>query len=41
LSTERALADDPAIRFVDLERQYLSIREEIDAAVLDAIASTQ
>jgi dTDP-4-amino-4,6-dideoxygalactose transaminase len=35
------LADDPVVRFVDLERQYLSIRQEIDAAVLDAIASTQ
>ena len=37
----RALAGDRVIRFVDLERQYLSIREEIDAAVLAAIASTQ
>ncbi len=35
------MADYSAIRFVDLERQYLSIREEIDATVLDAIASTQ
>lgn len=35
------MAGDRAIRFVDLERQYLSIREEIDATVLDAIASTQ
>jgi dTDP-4-amino-4,6-dideoxygalactose transaminase len=27
--------------FVDLERQYLSIKEEIDAALLEAVASSQ
>jgi dTDP-4-amino-4,6-dideoxygalactose transaminase len=30
-----------SIAFVDLERQYASIKEEIDRAVLDAIASAQ
>ena len=35
------MTNEPAIRFVDLERQYLSIKDEIDTAVLDAIASTQ
>ena len=35
------MADDPALHFVDLQRQYLSIKEEIDATALEAIASTQ
>ncbi|HEX6762574.1 MAG TPA: DegT/DnrJ/EryC1/StrS family aminotransferase [Gaiellaceae bacterium] len=29
------------IQFVDLKRQYASIKEEVDGAVIDAIASTQ
>ena len=29
------------VNFVDLKRQYASIKDEVDAAVLDAIASTQ
>jgi dTDP-4-amino-4,6-dideoxygalactose transaminase len=29
------------VNFVDLKRQYATIKDEIDAAVLDAIASTQ
>jgi dTDP-4-amino-4,6-dideoxygalactose transaminase len=29
------------IQFVDLKRQYASIKEEVDRAVIDAIASTQ
>lgn len=31
----------PSLPLVDLGRQYLSIKEEIDAALLDAVASTQ
>lgn len=31
----------PTLPLVDLKRQYLSIKEEIDAALLDAVASTQ
>jgi dTDP-4-amino-4,6-dideoxygalactose transaminase len=31
----------PKLPLVDLKRQYLSIKEEIDAALLDAVASTQ
>jgi dTDP-4-amino-4,6-dideoxygalactose transaminase len=30
-----------SLPFVDLERQYLSIKEEIDAALLEAVASSQ
>ena len=29
------------IQFVDLKRQYASIKDEVDGAVIDAIASTQ
>jgi dTDP-4-amino-4,6-dideoxygalactose transaminase len=29
------------IQFVDLKRQYASIKDEVDRAVIDAIASTQ
>jgi len=29
------------IQFVDLKRQYASIKDEVDQAVIDAIASTQ
>ena len=29
------------LHFVDLGRQYLSIKEEIDAAAIEAIASTE
>lgn len=32
---------EPALRFVDLERQYETIKDEIDAALLGAVASTQ
>jgi dTDP-4-amino-4,6-dideoxygalactose transaminase len=35
------LSHEPILRLVDLERQYASIRDEIDTAVLGAIASTQ
>ena len=35
------MADDLTLQFVDLERQYLSIKEEIDATALGAIASAQ
>jgi dTDP-4-amino-4,6-dideoxygalactose transaminase len=39
VSTE--LESKVKLPLVDLERQYKSIKEEIDAAVLDAVASTQ
>jgi dTDP-4-amino-4,6-dideoxygalactose transaminase len=29
------------VNFVDLKRQYLSIKDEVDAALIDAVASTQ
>jgi len=35
------VADDVTVQLVDLERQYLSIKEEIDDAAISAIASTQ
>ena len=35
------MADDTIVRFVDLERQYLSIKQEIDAAILETVASAQ
>ena len=35
------MTGEPTLRFVDLERQYLSIKGEIDKAALEAIASTQ
>ena len=35
------MTDDRTLQFVDLERQYVSIKDEIDATVLGAIASTQ
>jgi dTDP-4-amino-4,6-dideoxygalactose transaminase len=34
-------AEEPPVRFVDLGRQYASIKDEIDTAVLEAIASTE
>ena len=37
----RLLAGDTTVRLVDLERQYLSIQQEIDAAILEAVASAQ
>ena len=36
-----AIASAVKLPLVDLERQYLSIKEEIDAALLDGVASTQ
>jgi dTDP-4-amino-4,6-dideoxygalactose transaminase len=36
-----ATASTVSLPLVDLERQYLSIKEEIDAALLEAVASTQ
>jgi dTDP-4-amino-4,6-dideoxygalactose transaminase len=36
-----AIASPVKLPLVDLERQYLSIKEEIDAALLEGVASTQ
>ena len=36
-----AIASAVKLPLVDLERQYLSIKGEIDAALLDGVASTQ
>ena len=35
------MVDALTLQLVDLERQYLPIKQEIDAAVLEVIASTQ